>query len=146
MGAGEERTQHDKHGPVERRQYDGEYYNQKGKVMRMSEAYPSKYLKAQDLKGQRVMVTISHVTMEDIGDESKSESKPVVFFQGKDKGMVLNKTNAAQISFMYGDESDSWCDKKIELFTMMVAFQGQQVPAIRIAPPPNVPMTGQPMP
>ena len=105
--------------------------------MKMSQAFPSKYLKADDLGGKRIIVTIDHVSMEEIGDETSKENKPIVYFQGKEKGLVLNKTNASQISYLYGDESDMWAGKQIELFTMMVAFGGRQVPAIRIAPPPG---------
>ncbi len=114
--------------------------------MRISESFESKWLKAANLQGQRVSVVISHVTRENIGSEDKPETKPIVFFVGKDKGLVLNKTNAEQISAMYGDETDSWVDKTIELYTQKVPFNGQMVDAIRIAPPPNVPMTGQAMP
>jgi len=114
--------------------------------MKMSEAYPSKYLKAEDLQNQRLVVTISHITMEEIGEEGKKDNKPVVYFQGKQKGLVLNKTNAGQISYMYGDESDLWADKQVELYTMIVSFQGRQVPAIRIAPPAGFKMESTPMP
>ncbi|KKM60342.1 hypothetical protein LCGC14_1542760 [marine sediment metagenome] len=114
--------------------------------MRISESFESKWLKAANLQGQRVSVVISHVTTDNVGTEEKPETKPIVFFVGKDKGLVLNKTNAEQISAMYGDETDSWVNKTIELFTQKVPFNGQMVDAIRIAPPPNVPMTGQPMP
>ena len=110
--------------------------------MRMSEAFPSKYLKAEDLKGQRIPVTISRVEMGDIGDGDSREQKPIVYFQNKEKGLVLNKTNAGNISYMYGDESDAWIGKQVELFTTIVPFQGRQVPAIRIAPPAGVSMEG----
>ncbi len=114
--------------------------------MKISDAFASKYIKAADLQGRRVSVTISHVTVENVGKEDKPENKPVVYFTGKDKGLVLNKTNGEQISSMYGDETDTWLDKVIELFTQKVPFNGQMVDAIRVAPPPNVNMTGQPMP
>ena len=110
--------------------------------MKMSEAFPSKYLKAEDLKGQRITVTIARVEMGEIGDGDSREQKPVVYFQGKEKGLVLNKTNAANISYMYGDETNDWTGSQIKLFTMIVPFQGRQVPAIRIAPPPGVSMEG----
>lgn len=114
--------------------------------MKISESFESKFLKAANLQGRRISVIINHVTVENIGKEEKPEFKPVVYFTGKDKGLVLNKTNAEQISAMYGDETDMWADKNIELFTQKVPFNGQMVDAIRIAPPPNLPMTGQAMP
>lgn len=114
--------------------------------MRISESFESKYLRASDLQGRRVTVSISHVTVENVGTEDKPENKPVVFFVGKEKGLVLNKTNAGQISAMYGDETDGWVEKNIELFTQKVSFSGQMVDAIRIIPPAGQNMTGQAMP
>jgi hypothetical protein len=74
--------------------------------MRMSSAFPSNYLRAADLQGRNVTVTIDRVAMEDIG----GDHKPVLYFRGKEKGMVLNKTNGNNISAAYGDETDDWAD------------------------------------
>lgn len=99
--------------------------------MRASEAYPSKYLKAGDLRGNNVKVVIDRVVMEDIGDSEK----PVIFFVGKEKGLVLNKTNANNIVILYGDEMDDWSAREIVLFPAMVDFQGRTVEAIRVRGP-----------
>jgi hypothetical protein len=99
--------------------------------MRISTAFPSDYLKAGDLAGRTVRVVMSHVEMKDIGDDHK----PVLYFQGKDKGMVLNKTNANNITALYGDDTDGWAGREIMLFPAMVDFQGQTVEAIRIRAP-----------
>ena len=117
--------------------------------MKMSEMYPdtSTWLKAADLQKRRVVVEISHVKAEEInGNDGKKETKAVVYFKGKEKGLVLNKTNAAQIAYMYGDEMDMWGDKQIELYPTMVDFAGKMVEAIRIAPPQGQPMTQGTMP
>jgi len=99
--------------------------------MRVSEAFPSEYLKAADLRDRNVLVVIDHVEMKDIGDDHK----PVLFFQGKDKGMVLNKTNANNIAAAHGDDTDDWTGKEIVLFPAMVDFQGKTVQAIRVRAP-----------
>jgi molybdopterin converting factor small subunit len=99
--------------------------------MRISTAFPSDYLKAGDLGGRTVRVVMSHVEMKDIGDDHK----PVLYFQGKDKGMVLNKTNANNITALYGDDTDLWSGREIMLFPAMVDFQGKTVEAIRIRAP-----------
>lgn len=99
--------------------------------MRISGAFPSDYLKAADLQGRNVRVIMSHVEMKDIG----GDHKPILFFQGKDKGMVLNKTNANNISAVYGDDTDDWNGKELILFETMVDFQGKSVPAIRVRSP-----------
>ena len=63
------------------------------------------------------------------------ENKPVVFFQNKKKGVVLNVTNANAIAQYYGDDMDHWAGKTIVLFTMMVSFQGRMQPGIRVRIP-----------
>jgi hypothetical protein len=99
--------------------------------MKMSEEFPSKYLKAADLQGREVRVTMQNVEREKIGDDTK----PVLYFKGKDKGVVLNKTNAGTISDAYGDDSEDWFDQPLILFSVMVDFQGKVGPAIRCRVP-----------
>lgn len=99
----------------------------------MNEAFPSKWLKADDIDRETI-VTISDVTMESIGDD---ERKPVVWFQGYDKGMVMNKTNANNVSALYGPDTDAWLGKPMTLTTAMVDFQGRSTRALRLYPPPR---------
>jgi hypothetical protein len=101
--------------------------------MKTSEAFPSNYLKAADLQGRQVRVTIDRVIMEDVGDESKM----ALYFVGKDKGMICNRTNAGSIEALYSDETDEWIGKDIILYSTKVSYQGSMVPAIRIMPPPQ---------
>lgn len=99
--------------------------------MRISEAFPSEFLKAADLQGRTVRATINVVEMKDIG----GDHKPVIYFQGREKGLVLNKTNGSTISYAYGDDTDAWSGAPIELFPQSVPFNGQMVPAIRVRIP-----------
>lgn len=122
--------------------------------MNISGAFPSNYLKASDLQGRRVPVTISHLRMEDIGDDHK----PVLYFHGKEKGLVLNKTNANMILEITGtEETDHWKGKSIELYPTKTDFQGRRVDAIRVdypgsantqtpAPPPPPTLTADDIP
>ena len=115
--------------------------------MKISSAFPSNYLKAADLNGGNVRVTMNHVAMEDIG----GDHKPVLYFQGKERGLVLNKTNANNISIAYGDETDQWSGRELILYPTWVDFQGRSTEAIRVrapqpkdgqvAPPPTPPVT-----
>lgn len=99
----------------------------------MNEAFPSKWLKADDID-RETTVTIQDVTMENIGDDDR---KPVIWFEGYDKGMVLNKTNANNVSGLYGADSDGWIGKSMLLATAMVDFQGRSTRALRLYPPPR---------
>lgn len=116
--------------------------------MNINQAFPSKYLKAADLNGQAVVVTISRVVMEEVGQGTSKEQKPVVYFEGKTKGMVLNKTNSIMITRLADTpDTDYWPGTKIRLVSVEVDFQGQSTPAIRVrempkshaAPPPPPP-------
>lgn len=102
--------------------------------MRISSAFPSQYLKAADLGGRRVKVSMSHVAMEDLG----GDLKPILYFMSKEKGLVLNKTNANAIAQVYGDDTDVWSAQIVELYEATVEFQGRQVQAIRVHVPRQV--------
>lgn len=97
--------------------------------------YPSTYLKAADLNGKTAKVAVRTVIVEKIG----TDTKPVLYFQGKEKGMVLNKTNAFTISQAYGPDTDAWGGAAVEIFPAYVDFQGKQVEALRIRIPPRAP-------
>lgn len=99
--------------------------------MKVSEAFPSKYLSAADLSGANVRVVMQHVEMEKLGDDTK----PVLYFKGKQKGLALNKTNSKAIAEAYGDETDDWNGQEIILFPVMTDYQGKQVEAIRVRAP-----------
>ena len=96
----------------------------------VDEAFPSNWLKAADLNNRTVKVTIDKVIFEEIGQNK--DKKPVVYFEKVKKGLVLNRTNAVGISAMHGKTMEGWTGKEIELFSMMVPFQGQNVAAIRV--------------
>ena len=99
--------------------------------MNINSAFPSKYIKASDLNGSSVKVTIREVRMEDLGDESK----PVAYFENKSKGLVLNITNSRLIAERLGGETDDWIGKDIEIYADKVPFQGRIVDAVRVRPP-----------
>ena len=99
--------------------------------MRVSEEFPSQYLKAADLQGREVKVVMANVEREKIG----ADNKLVLYFKGKDKGVVLNKTNAATISDAYGDETEEWYDQPLILFSVKTDYQGKVVDAIRCRVP-----------
>lgn len=97
--------------------------------MNINNSFPSNYLKAADLQGKRITLTIREVTVENVG----KDDKPIVYFEGKEKGLCLNKTNSITITEIAGTpETDNWTGTKIVLFSAKVDFQGQRVDAIRI--------------
>jgi hypothetical protein len=110
--------------------------------MKVGAAFPGQYLKAADLQGRRVQVTIDHVAMEDIG----GDNKPVLHFKGKDRGLVLNKTNSNSVWGITGsEEMDEWGGTAITLYQSKTEFQGKKVDCIRIDPP-DTQVQGKPRP
>lgn len=101
-------------------------------MVNINDAYPSKYLKASDLKGTEPKVIIASVDVEEI---SKTDRKLVMYFRGKDKGMVCNKTNAMRIGFSYGEDTDEWIGKPIVLYGEVVDFQGKPTLSLRVRVP-----------
>jgi hypothetical protein len=96
--------------------------------MDINSCYPGTYLKAADLMGKTVKCVIDRVQMEVVGEEDK----PVMYFQGKEKGLVLNKTNGGAIAVLHGTETDEWGGKEIKLYPTKLQFQGGMVDAIRV--------------
>lgn len=99
--------------------------------MKIDELYPSRWIKASDLQGRQVNVVINKIVVEDLGDETK----PVLYFRGKDRGLVLNRTNAGVIAAALGDETDGWMGHTITLFPAKVSFSGRLVDAVRVSIP-----------
>lgn len=99
--------------------------------MKVSEEFPSQYIKASDLGGREIRVTMQNVEREKIG----TDNKLVLYFKGKQKGLVLNKTNAATISDAYGDDTEDWYEQPLILFSIKTDFQGKVVDGLRCRVP-----------
>jgi hypothetical protein len=101
--------------------------------MNVNQAFPSNYLKAEDLQGKNVTVTIESVELVDMGQGRDKEQKILIAFRGKDKGLVCNKTNARTIEKLYGPETDDWIGQTIIIGPREVEFSGEMVWAIRVS-------------
>ncbi len=121
----------------------------------INKAFPSKYLSAPDLNDTEVTVTMGEVRFEEVG--SDKEHKPILYFQGKTKGLVLNKTNARKITEITGSGiTEEWVGQQIRLYPTETTFGADIVECIRVKAvakpkmqrmtpqPPPVPVTVQP--
>lgn len=99
--------------------------------MNINTAFPSTYLKAADLQGRAVKVTIKDCVIQPLDDGDK----PLLTFVGKDRGLILNKTNAGMLAAVLGDETDHWRGKRIELYPDKTMFSGRMVECIRVRIP-----------
>lgn len=98
--------------------------------MRISQAFPSDYIKSSDLSGREVRVVIKKVKIEEVGRDK--EERPVIYFEGKEKGMVLNKTNANTIATAFGDDTDDWTGGEVILYAAMTEYQGKPTEGLRV--------------
>ena len=96
--------------------------------MIISEAFPSAFMKADDLGGRDVKLIMDKVTLE----KFDNGEKPVLHFKNAKRGLVLNITNGNTIKNAYGDDTADWDGKEIELYPTEVDFQGRRVAAIRV--------------
>jgi hypothetical protein len=104
----------------------------------INEAFPSQYLKASDLKGRTVVVEIDRVEFEPVGQNK--EMKPILYFADKDKGLVLNKTNANKIaSLLETPVTEEWAGCTVAIYPTETSFQGDQVECIRVKSAPRQP-------
>lgn len=92
------------------------------------------YIKAEDLQGRAVMVTIESVVLEDLGKDGKSEKKLVARFHGKDKSLILNRTNADALAYAFNTENyDHWRGPVI-LYPDTTMYGGKRVACVRVKP------------
>lgn len=96
----------------------------------------SNFLKAADLPaGKQVKVTVESCELVQMDDNGVTKDKVNVHFVGKEKTLMVNKTNSGTIAHVYGNDTDGWIGKEIILFSTQVDFGGQMVPAIRVSIP-----------
>lgn len=103
--------------------------------------HPSKYLRGADLLGRDVTVTIDSVKKEEVTlVGGKKEIRPILRCAGKEKGIVLNKTNTRIIKSLYGPYTVDWVGKSITIFNdPTVKFGTEVTGGLRVRP--KVPRT-----
>lgn len=99
----------------------------------LDELFPSKYLRAADVEENQVF-TIKSIDMEVLKnkDTQKDETKPILYFEETEKGIVLNKTNKNTLEQLYGTVIADLIGKRVILHTPDVEGFGKVAPAIRI--------------
>ena len=106
----------------------------------IDQMFPSKYLSADDLQGKPVKAKIANLEQDQMRDGT---TKFILSFEGRKKGLVLNKTNGKALAAAFGRDSAGWIGKEIELFDVPVDFQGKIVQGIRLRKPAVI-TTGDP--
>jgi hypothetical protein len=104
--------------------------------MTREEVFPSKYLKASDLKGKPRIVTIESAPYETLkGLDGKENQKIVVYFENVVKSLPLNATNFDAVCDATGcPDTEDWPGQQIELYPTKTTMGGKTVDCIRIRP------------
>jgi|TARA_R100001530_G_scaffold7688_2_gene8297 hypothetical protein len=91
------------------------------------------WLREADLNGKSHKVEILEVDLVGVkGDDNTIHDKIELKFNGKEKSLLLNKTNAKTIASGLGDDEKSWIGCTIIMYPTTCEFQGSTVPCIRV--------------
>jgi len=102
--------------------------------MKRNEAFPSEFLKPDDIAGTGETYTMGTIEMREFEDPAtkEKESKPVLSLSGIEKKLILNRTNWDRIAGLYGDETNEWQGKEIVLHLESVSAFGKTSDVIRV--------------
>jgi hypothetical protein len=80
------------------------------------ELYPGRFLHAADLKGKKVTLKMSDVSLEELVGDKGPQVKGLIAFEKTEKQFALNKTNGLLIKAMFGSKLADWVGRRITLF------------------------------
>lgn len=109
--------------------------------MKLSDMFPRKYARGEDLNGNPVTLTVALVQPERMRPQAGAPEvqKFVVYFQGADKGVILCKTLAYEIAKAVGCDEDedvsNWTGKRVTIYPKPMKVAGKTRIAIRARKP-----------
>jgi hypothetical protein len=104
--------------------------------------YGSKYFSVADLHGERPRRKIGKIDVTDLKEKDGStKRKYIVYFEGEDKPLVLNKTNANKLAQAIGKDRRNWPGVTCELYGEMTSLgkEGVRLLPLRSASKPVEP-------
>jgi hypothetical protein len=85
--------------------------------------YGSKYFSAADLRGEVIKRTIGKVDPVELKEKDGSTKKKfMVYFEGVEKPLVLNQTNARKLAASHGKDRFNWVGVVVELYGEMTSL------------------------
>lgn len=99
----------------------------------ISKEYPGRFLRGTDIAGHAVNVTIKTIKKEKIYKIKDKKEVPnlIVYFEGKERGVVLGKERASDLVALFGDDTDKWIGQTINMYTETKDIFGKTVNIIR---------------
>ncbi len=108
--------------------------NQQKKPVDWDELYPGRFIKAGELHGKKVTLTIADVTTEELVGDNGKKVKGILSFRETPKAIALNRTNGTCLREMFGRKLSEWVGKRVTIFPDV--WNGE--PAIRIWGSPDI--------
>lgn len=103
--------------------------------MNVNTMFPSKYLKKEDAETP-IRAVVAGIVVENVGRQDSPDQKPVIQFNGNVKPLVLNKRNAKVMANAWGEDTNAWMGKTIEIYCdPNVEFAGEVVGGLRVRIP-----------
>ena len=94
-----------------------------------------KYLKGEHLQGKKAVVQIADITVEETHPrQGITELKPVAYFTGRKKALILSPTNQRTLKALFGDDVASCKGKWVTLEALSMRVAGRDTLPIRIGP------------
>jgi hypothetical protein len=114
-------------------------------TMKASDVFPSKFLKKEDAQ-KPLRLVIESVVMEEVSGDGGKESKPVMYFRhDQAKPMIVNRGNWMILEEGYGEDSDDWAGKTVEVYLdPSVMFGGKRIGGLRVRIPAGAGTGGSP--
>lgn len=91
-----------------------------------------KFVSGDMIADQTVKMTIRAVELEKLSGPNGESEKPLIYFQGTKKPLILNATNAKKLAKALGRETTAWHGAKIELYSEEVKAFGKVSNVVRI--------------
>lgn len=105
------------------------------KPVDFDQLYPGRFLKAGELLGKKVTLTISAVDLLGLKDDNgATKAKAILSFKEAEKQMVACKTNGICLKEMFGSAVQEWVGKRITIFPDL----WNDEPAIRVWGSPDI--------
>ena len=97
--------------------------------------FDSEFLYAFHLQGREHTLKIARVKGGEVtGSGGKKSRKPLMYFEGKQKPLALNKTNCKTIAGMYGPDTDKWIGQSLAIYPTTTSFGNETVDCVRVKP------------
>lgn len=79
--------------------------------------FPGRFIKAGEMDGKAVTLTIKEVYLDHIeGEDGREKPQAVVTFSETPREWALNKTNGQCLKALFGEHVDGWLGKRVTLY------------------------------